>query len=162
MIIVGLGNPETKYKNTPHNIGFEAIDRIAKENNFPDFKLSKKFKAIISEKDDTILVKPETYMNNSGQSVAKLVKFYKTKDLTVIHDDIDLPLGKIRVSQNRGSAGHKGIESIIKELGTKDFKRIRIGVQPEEKPRNLEKYVLTKFKKGTEQLIVKEIMEVIK
>ena len=161
MIIVGLGNPETKYKNTPHNIGFEAIDRIAKENNFPDFKLSKKFKAIISEKDDTILVKPETYMNNSGQSVAKLVKFYKTKDLTVIHDDIDLPLGKIRVSQNRGSAGHKGIESIIKELGTKDFKRIRIGIQPEKKIINIERYVLTKFTKEAKQLIIESIKKTL-
>jgi len=160
-IIIGLGNPGAKYKNTPHNIGFEIIDKFAKENNFPNFKLFKKFQAEISENNNLILAKPQTYMNSSGQSVAKLVKFYKTKDLIVIHDDIDLPLGKIRVSQNRGSAGHKGVESIIKELGSKDFKRIRIGVQPE-KAMDTERYVLAKFKKEDKQLIVKSIKEVMK
>lgn len=160
MIIVGLGNPEKKYSNTPHNIGFEIVDKIAKEKGFPAFKLAKKFKALISEKDDLILVKPETYMNNSGLSVSKIVKFYKAKDLVVIHDDIDLPLGRIKISENRGSAGHKGIDSIIKELGTKDFKRVRIGIQPEKKPENVEKYVLTKLKKQAKKTILDSLKEI--
>lgn len=161
MIIIGLGNPETKYNNTPHNVGFEIIDSFAKENNFPDFILSKKFKALISEKDGIILVKPQTYMNNSGESVFSLTNFYKTKNIIIIHDDIDLPLGKIKISQNRGSAGHKGIESIIKKLGTKNFKRIRIGICPKKKPADVEKYVLTKFKKRDKEIIIKSITKTI-
>ena len=81
-IIIGLGNPGRKYNNTPHNIGFEIVDRFAEENNFPGFKLSKKFNALISEKDNIILAKPETFMNRSGETVKKIVNFYKTKDLS--------------------------------------------------------------------------------
>jgi len=169
-IIAGLGNPVTKYQNTPHNIGFETIDEFARENNFPDFVLSKKFKALISEKDSIILAKPQTFMNNSGLCVKKLLEVRPPQscggrtsaDFVVIHDDIDLLLGKIKISQNRGSAGHKGVESIIKELGTKNFKRIRIGVCPEKKPANIEKYVLTKFKKQDKDIIKKSIRETIK
>jgi len=148
-IIVGLGNPGRKYKNTPHNIGFEIVDQFAKENNFPEFKLSKKFNALVSEKDDIILAKPETFMNNSGESVAKIINFYKTDDLIVIHDDIDLLLGDIKISEDSGSAGHKGVQSIIKELGSQKFARVRVGIQPlKGKPAEVEKYVLRKFKKG--------------
>jgi PTH1 family peptidyl-tRNA hydrolase len=148
IVIVGLGNPGKKYLNTRHNIGFEAIDQLAKENKFPEFKLSKKFNALVSKEKEVILAKPQAFMNNSGQSVKLLYSFYKPKELIVIHDDIDLSLGKIRVSKNRGSAGHKGVESIIKELGTKDFTRIRIGIQPEKDvSQNVEKFVLQKFKK---------------
>jgi PTH1 family peptidyl-tRNA hydrolase len=139
-IMIGLGNPGKKYDNTPHNVGFEAIDGLAEENNFPEFKASKKFRAQISEKEDVILAKPQTFMNESGKCASALVNFYKTKDLIIIHDDIDLEIGKIKVSKNRGSAGHKGVESIIKELGTKDFTRIRIGVSRENKPDVLKKF----------------------
>ena len=147
MIIVGLGNPGEKHKNTRHNIGFEIVDEFKEKNLFPEFKLSKKFKALISEKDNTILVKPQTFMNLSGRSVRAITSFYKTKELIVIHDDIDLVLGKIKISKNRGAGGHKGIKSIIEEIG-KDFTRIRVGIQPEKgKPNNVEKFVLQKFKK---------------
>jgi len=157
MIIIGLGNPGEKYNKTRHNIGFEIIDQIKETNNFPNFKLSKKFKALISEKDKVILVKPQTFMNLSGQSVKAIASFYKTKDLIVIHDDIDLTIGKIRISKNRGSAGHKGVESIIKEIG-KDFTRIRIGVQPKTgKPINTESFVLKKFKKQELEEIKKSL-----
>jgi peptidyl-tRNA hydrolase, PTH1 family len=161
MIIAGLGNPETKYKNTPHNIGFETIDVFAKENDFFDFSLSKKFKAKITEKDGVVLAKPQTYMNNSGESISALTNFYKNKDIVVVHDDIDLPIGKIKTSKNRGSAGHKGVESIIKEIGTKDFIRIRIGVLPEKKPANVEKYVLTRLKKEDKEIIIEEAKKAI-
>jgi len=162
MIIVGLGNPGTKYKNTFHNIGFETIDKLAQENNFPEFKLSKKFKALVSEKNNTILAKPQTYMNNSGQSVSSLTRFYKTKELIIIHDDIDLPLGKTRISKNKGSAGHKGAESIIKELGSQDFTRTRIGICPKQKPKNVEKYVLKKIRKEIKKTMVEKAIKEIK
>lgn len=164
MIIIGLGNPGKKYNNTPHNIGFEVIDEFAKENNFPDFKLSKKFKAQISEKGEIILAKPETFMNNSGECVKRVVNFYKTKDLIIVHDDIDLEIGKIRVSKNRGSAGHKGIESIIAELGTKDFIRIRIGTKPacyHALVHDSKKYVLKRFDKQSKKIIKESIKQVI-
>ena len=161
MIIIGLGNPEKKYNDTPHNIGFEAIDKFAKENDFPDFSLSKKFRAQISEKENIILAKPETFMNNSGKCVSALANFYKEKVLVIIHDDIDLELGKIRISKNRGSAGHKGVESIIKDLGTKDFTRIRIGIRPKQQIAATEKYVLTKFKKQDKEVIAESTKKAI-
>ena len=162
IIVVGLGNPGKKYLNTRHNIGFEAIDQLAKENKFPEFKLAKKFNALVSKEKEMILAKPQTFMNNSGQPVKTLYSFYKPKELIIIHDDIDLPLGKIRISKNRGSAGHKGVESIIKELGFKDFTRIRIGIQPEKDVvQNVEKFVLQKFKKQEKELIESTIQEAI-
>lgn len=161
-IIIGLGNPKEKYNNTAHNIGFDVIDKLARENDFPEFKLSKKFNALTSEKNKTILAKPQTFMNESGKSVKAIVNFYKTKDLIVIHDDIDLILGRMKTSKNSGSAGHKGVESIIRELGTKDFTRIRIGIQPEKgKPAKIEKYVLQKLSKEQRELLSPVIQEVI-
>ena len=167
IIIVGLGNPGKRYKDTWHNIGFQVVDEFAKENNFPEFKLSKKFNALVSENiingKKIILAKPQTFMNNSGKPVKTLFSFYKPKELIIVHDDIDLPLGKIRISKNRGSAGHKGVESIIKEIGTKDFTRFRIGVSSKtEKPKNVEKYVLQKFDKEEEKIIKQVIKETIK
>lgn len=156
ILIVGLGNPGIKYAGTRHNIGFEAVDRLAKENSFPDFKLQNRFQAETTEGTisgrKAILAKPRTFMNNSGQAVKALADYYKIKDLFVIHDDIDLPLGEIKASKNRGSAGHKGVESIIEQLKTKDFGRIRIGICPEEgKPENVEDFVLQKFNR-TDQI----------
>jgi PTH1 family peptidyl-tRNA hydrolase len=133
ILIVGLGNPGIKYKRTRHNIGFRALDEFQKENDFPDFKFSKKFNALISKKDigkkKIILAKPQTFMNKSGQAVKKITTYHSlpTINLVIVHDDIDLPLGKIRIVKKRGSAGHKGIESIIKELGRKNSHgRIRV------------------------------------
>jgi len=161
-LIVGLGNPGEKYEKTWHNAGFLAIDAFSGKNSFPEFKLSKKFKAELSEgfldKDKIILAKPQAFMNNSGQSVKLLIRNWKIKpdSLMVIHDDIDLPLGKIRVVKGRGSAGHKGVESIIKELKNKDFVRIRIGIMPEAgKPKNPERFVLQKLNK--EEKLLKEV-----
>jgi len=130
ILIVGLGNPGKKYQDTRHNIGFGVIDKLQSLN------LKK-----------VILAKPKTFMNLSGKAVKSLIKKYKipTANLWVIHDDIDLPLGKIRIVKNRGAAGHKGVESIIKELGTKNFVRFRIGICPKTgKPKNIEKFVLQK------------------
>ena len=149
IIIVGLGNPGRKYRNTRHNIGFQVVDEFARENKFPEFKLSKKFNSLISEKNNIVLAKPQTFMNESGKAVKKM-----TGELIVVHDDIDLPLGKVRISKARGAAGHKGVESIIKEIGTKDFTRFRIGISPKTgKPKNVEKFVLQKFTKQEKEII---------
>ncbi len=156
IIIVGLGNPGEKYKNTRHNVGFQVVDEFARENNFPEFRLSKKSKSLISKNKGVTLVKPQTFMNQSGKAVKKFIG-----ELIVVHDDIDLPLGKIRISKNRGAAGHKGVESIIKEIGTKNFTRFRIGIQLKTgKPKNVEKYVLQKFDKQEEKIIKQVIQEI--
>jgi len=163
ILLAGLGNPGKKYKNTRHNIGFRVADKFMEINNFPEFRLSKKFNSLISEgiynKKKIIIAKPQTFMNKSGKAVKALTNFYKIKDLFVVHDDIDLPLGKIKIVKGRGSAGHKGIESIIKEVGTKDFIRFRVGVQPTKaKPKNAERFVLQKFKEEEEK-IIKEVIK---
>ena len=162
ILIVGLGNPGIKYKRTRHNIGFRVLDELQKENDFPDFKFSKKFNALISKKntgkEKIILAKPETFMNNSGQSVKKLTAYYSISfiNLIIIHDDIDLLLGKMRISKNKGSAGHKGVESIIKESGSKNFIRLRIGIRNQESGvKNSEKFVLKNFIKEEEKIVEK-------
>jgi len=171
IFIVGLGNPGKKFEKTRHNIGFRIVDEFAQKRDvyfFPDFKISKKFKAEISEgkiaDQEVILAKPRTFMNNSGKSVKKLIKNCKLKieNLFVIHDDLDLPLGKIMIVKNRGSAGHKGVQSIIDELGTKDFVRFRIGINPSSTfyavVQNVENFVLQKFTKEEEK-ILKEVIK---
>lgn len=166
-IIVGLGNPGQKFEKTRHNIGFLVIDNFAGKNNFPEFNFSKKFNALISENDldgeRVTLVKPQTFMNSSGVAVKKIVSNIKTTRpvLVVIHDDIDLPVGIIRIVKNRGPAGHKGVNSIIKEVGTKNFIRLRIGIRPAQSYRpnyRTEEFVLKKFGKEEEK-IVKEVIE---
>ncbi|MFH1656633.1 MAG: aminoacyl-tRNA hydrolase [Candidatus Nealsonbacteria bacterium] len=153
IIIIGLGNSGIKYNNTRHNIGFKVIDQFAEKKNFPEFKLSKKFNSLISQYNlnnkKIVLAKPQTFMNESGKAVKSLTNFYKTKktELIVIHDDIDLPTEKIKISKDRGSAGHKGIESIISEIGNKNFIRFRIGIQSHKKINTTEKFVLQKFTK---------------
>jgi len=154
-LIVGLGNPGKKFEKTRHNVGFRVVNEFAKKNNFPDFKISKKFNALISEgefnNEKVILAKSQTFMNLSGKAVKKLVSSFRfqVSGLWVVHDDIDLPLGKIRIVKNRGSAGHKGVESIIRAINSKNFVRFRIGILPKTgKPKNLEKFVLQKPSKA--------------
>ena len=167
VLIVGLGNPGRKYQETRHNIGFQVVDEFLKENNFPKFKFAKKFNAEISEGilggEKILLAKPQTFMNLSGKSVKPLTNFYKITPpgLVVIHDDIDILLGKIRISKGRGAAGHKGVESIIKGLKTKNFVRFRIGIKPKPytlTPKTLDNFVLKKFNKKEEKL-VKEVIQ---
>ena len=134
-IIVGLGNPGEEYKNTRHNTGRVMLEHFRKKNGFSDWASDKKLKALVSAgkigKGKVILVLPEIFMNNSGKSVASLVKNKKDAErLIVIYDDIDLPLGTFKISFNRGSGGHKGIESIVKTLKTREFVRVRVGISP--------------------------------
>jgi len=174
ILIVGLGNPGKKFQKTRHNIGFRIVDEFTRKNNLPKFKLSKKFNAEISEGilggEKILLAKPQTFMNLSGKSAKPLIDFYKITPpgRVVIHDDIDIPLGKIRIVKGRGAAGHKGVESIIKELGTKNFVRFRIGIQPRSIIstiiENVDQFVLQKFNKEEEKMVngvIKKTVEAI-
>lgn len=131
-LIVGLGNPGSKYKNTRHNIGFEAIDNIAKKYNIDVNRA--KFKGEYGEgfigSEKVILLKPTTFMNLSGESVREVVDFYKltNEDILVIYDDISLDIGKLRIREKGSAGGHNGIKSIINHLGTNEFPRIKVGV----------------------------------
>ena len=134
-IIVGLGNPGEQYENTRHNVGRVALEHFAKLHDLPELKEEKKNNAHVSKgalkKTLLELVAPDTYMNKSGNAVAKFVKSQKAaQQLIVVYDDLDLPLGTMKLSFDRGSGGHKGIESIARTLKTKRFVRIRIGVSP--------------------------------
>lgn len=153
-IIIGLGNHGIKYKKTRHNAGFLAVDYIHKKNDFSKWEKSKKINAEISqgiiENQDITLIKPLTYMNNSGISVKSFLSSYelKTKSyrLIIIFDDLDLPFGSIRVREKGSSGGHKGLKSIIDELGTENFTRIRIGITNEwRQKKETDKFVLSKF-----------------
>lgn len=151
-LIVGLGNPGKEYLKTWHNIGFLALDNIASVFKFEDFKREKKFQAEIAigeiKKQKTILAKPQTFMNNSGLTVGALAKYYKIKptDIIIIHDDIDLPLGRIKIVGDSSAGGHNGVKSIIQYLKTQDFIRIRIGIStPKKEKIGSADYVLTKI-----------------
>jgi len=154
ILIVGLGNPGSKFNHTRHNTGFEALDFFAQKNGFPEFKNSKKHLALVAKKDDVVLVKPQTFMNESGNAVKSLKM--KAESLVVIHDDIDLELGKLKISNGSGAGGHKGVESIINALGTKDFTRFKIGIATGE--HKAEEVVLKKFTPG-EQTILQPVIE---
>ena len=154
VIIIGLGNPGEKFKHTRHNVGFMALDFFAEKNNFPDFALEKKYHSMISEKDNVMLVKPQTFMNESGKAVTLILKNQKEAILIVIHDDIDLPIGKLKIVKERGSAGHKGVESIIKNIGNENVIRFRVGIQLKAgKPKNSESFVIKNFTKEEEEII---------
>ncbi|MFB1051073.1 aminoacyl-tRNA hydrolase [Paraliobacillus sp. JSM ZJ581] len=130
--IIGLGNPGKKYEKTRHNIGFMVLDELAKSH---DWRINKsKFNGLYTmetvEQTKIILLKPQTYMNLSGESIRPLMDFYKLEvdDILVIYDDLDLPTGKVRLRQKGGHGGHNGIRSMIDHLGTKNFNRLRIGI----------------------------------
>lgn len=152
-LVVGLGNPGKKYEKTRHNAGFILVDMLHDEYDFTSWSLSKKFNAEISEgtiaDEKILLVKPMTFMNNSGQSVGLILKYYSlsNSDILVIHDEKDIVLGNTKIQTDRGHAGHNGIRSIIEHLGTKDFSRIRVGIAPEDTTRmkDTADYVLGKF-----------------
>jgi len=168
ILIIGLGNPGKKYLATRHNIGFLVVDKFSRGNNFPDWKESKNNNCLYTKKEITgkeiELIKPLVFMNNSGQVVKSVFRKHnlKPENIFVVHDDIDLPLGKIKIVKNRGGAGHKGVESIIRELKTKNFVRFRIGIQPREgKPKNVDKFVLQQFTKKEGEIVKKIIQKTI-
>ncbi|WP_090844625.1 aminoacyl-tRNA hydrolase [Alkalicoccus daliensis] len=148
-LVVGLGNPGKKYERTRHNIGFEAIDRLQQKWNLD--LAEQKFKGVYGvERNGTekiFVLKPLTYMNLSGESVAQLMKYYQiaNEDLLVIYDDLDLAPGKIRLRQKGGHGGHNGIRSIIQHTGSDTFNRIRIGIGRPAPGTAVPDYVLGKF-----------------
>jgi len=167
ILIVGLGNPGKKFEKTRHNLGFRVVDKFSIENHFPDWKKNKKVNCLYTKKSmsgkEIEMVKPLTFMNNSGKVVKSIAKKHNLKgeNIIVVHDDIDLTLGKIRIVKNRGAAGHKGVQSIINELKTQDFVRIRIGIKNqkiENRKQKIEDFVLQKFNREEE----KTLKEVIK
>ena len=147
-IIVGLGNPGAEYANTPHSVGFEAVEAIAASIGAA-WELKKSYNALLARGtfagQSVLLVKPQTYMNLSGESVAPLVKYSNAtpSDLLVIQDDIDLPVGRIRVRKNGSCGGHNGIRNIIERLGTSAFVRLKLGVGKDKS--NVVAHVLGKF-----------------
>lgn len=132
-IIVGLGNPEKKHQKTRHNLGFMALDEYARKHLGPEVTWNQedKFQAeILKLSPDLMLVKPQTYMNNSGLAVKALTSYYKISinDVIVVHDDLDLPLGKMKIRSGGSAAGHHGVESVIASLGSDQFVRVRLGI----------------------------------
>ena len=161
-VVIGLGNPGKKYEKTRHNIGFIAIDNLRKKMNISDER--EKFQALISEKnidgEKVIFLKPQTFMNLSGNSVIEIVNFYKLdpkKDIIVIYDDMDLSFGDIRIREKGSSGGHNGIKSIISHIG-EEFIRIKCGIGAKEK--DAVEHVLGEFNQ-TEQKDLEEILEKI-
>ena len=160
--IVGLGNPGEEYVETRHNMGRMVLDAFVKKNGWEKFEFNKKINALETEgkmgKNKALLLKPETFMNKSGEAVKSLIKTKKAAEtLVVIHDDLDLPLGKVKISFNKSSGGHKGVESIMRAIKTEGFIRLRLGISGEtaggkiKKPQGEEKVIdaiLGEFKKN--------------
>lgn len=167
-LIVGLGNPGPAYADSRHNLGFQCLNLLAKKEGIEFAKQQSKAKIGKGEVlgHRVILAKPRTYMNLSGTSVASLMHYYKIEpaDLVVIYDDVDLPLGKIRIRERGGAGGHNGIKSIIQNLGTQDFPRIRVGIGSLEnlemvdspQPSRTPQYVLGRFT-AEEKPIIEEV-----
>lgn len=150
--IVGLGNPGEEYKGTRHNTGRMIVEDFAKSRKFPGWVYDKKSNALKIEnkikKGKVLLLLPETFMNNSGNAVVKFINSKKKAEkLIIAHDDLDLSLGKFKISFARGSGGHKGVESVIKKIKTEKFIRIRVGTSPKNKPfgKNLIKFLMGEF-----------------
>lgn len=161
-LIVGLGNPGKEYSETRHNIGYLFVEEIVSYYN-QQFKLDKKLRSEIVRikinDEDYIFLKPITFMNLSGEAVILAMKYYNVDidNLIIVHDDLDLPVGKIRIRPQGGSGGHNGIKSIIQHLKTQDFKRIRIGI--DKGKYEVVDYVLGKFSKR-DQDIIDEVIHV--
>jgi len=171
-IVVGLGNPGEEYIETRHNMGRMVLDSFVKKNDWSEWEMDKKLNSLVSDgkigKNKVLLLKPETFMNKSGEAIKSLVKTKKAAEtLVVIHDDLDLPLGKIKISFNKSSGGHKGVESIIRAIKTEAFIRLRLGISNEtasgkiKKPQGEEKVIdaiLGDFKK-TENNDLKKVIK---
>ncbi len=149
-IIIGLGNPGRKYEQTRHNAGFMVVDAIARSLRFA--LSQEKYHALVGKArigdEDVVLAKPQTFMNESGRSAGAVLRYTygKPADLIVIHDELDLPLGTVRVKSGGGHGGHNGLRSIIEHIGSPDFIRVRVGVGRPEPGTDAAKYVLSTFR----------------
>ncbi len=162
-LIVGLGNPGTKYNYNRHNVGFMAIDKIAELYGNPCF--SNKFNGLIANitanSNKIILLKPQTFMNNSGNAISSVMQFYKlpTDKITVIHDDLDLELAKVKIKYGGGHGGHNGLRHINATIGNK-YKRIRIGINRPDDKAEVSNYVLSNFSSG-ELAKIDKVLDII-
>jgi PTH1 family peptidyl-tRNA hydrolase len=165
-LIVGLGNPGLQYAATRHNIGFEAIDSIAEAHGIPIER--NKFKALIGEGtikgEKVILMKPQTYMNLSGEALRKCMDWNKLtkEDIVVIYDDVALEVGQLRLRKTGSAGGHNGIKSIISHLGSQDFMRVKVGVGEKPPGWDLANYVLGRFTEAEMKLICPKLNDVVK
>lgn len=159
-VIVGLGNPGAQYANTPHSVGFEVVDAIAAELGL-DWETKKAFSCLMAKGVfagmPVLLVKPQTYMNLSGDSVAPVVKYHNATpaDLIVVQDDIDIPLGRLRIRKNGSCGGHNGIRNIIERLGSQSFIRLKVGVGKDKS--NVIGHVLGKFDPASRTMVDKVV-----
>jgi PTH1 family peptidyl-tRNA hydrolase len=157
-LIVGLGNPGRTYAGTPHNLGFEVLDMLADKAGI-SFRSSSRYQALYARGSlseiPLYLFKPMTYMNLSGDAVARFLRYHplEPQDILVISDDINLPLGQLRIREKGSHGGHKGLLSVIQHLGTEDFPRLRIGVDPPEPVVDYINYVLKPFPKARQRLM---------
>lgn len=172
-IIIGLGNPEKDYSNTRHNMGFQVINKLAREYEIQVTK--SKFKGLygngVIEGEKVILLKPQTFMNLSGESVKEILEFYKIDEgqIIVIYDDIDIEPGTIKMGKTGGPGTHNGVKSVVHELNTQNFKRVRVGIGMPEKKEDLIEYVIgpipeedkEPLEKGTE-LAKEAVIEIIR
>lgn len=162
-VIVGLGNPGKEYENTRHNMGYKAIDVLSSDENI-DIR-RQRFHSLIGQGriagKKAILVKPETYMNRSGIAVREAAMYFNVapENLIVIYDDIDLPCGSIRIRKSGGAGTHNGMKSVVQELGTKDFIRIRIGIGAAEAGEDLVDRVIGKVPEAEKKLLQKTAEE---
>ena len=156
-IIAGLGNPGKKYENTRHNMGFLAVDLLAEKYGIRIDKI--KFKALVGEGriagQKVLLVKPQTYMNLSGESVREIADFYKIEpeNIIIIYDDISLDVGQLRIRKKGSAGGHNGIKNIIAHLGTQEFPRIKVGIGNKPEGWDLADYVLSKYSKAEQEAL---------
>lgn len=155
-LVVGLGNPGKEYENTKHNVGFEVLDAYAKQNKlvFDKNKFGGIYLITNINNEKVIFLKPQKYMNLSGEVVRDISKFYKinSEDILIIQDDLDLSVGQIKLKQNSSSGGHNGIKNIEKNLETKNYKRLKIGISNDKKI-DTKSYVLGKFDKESREII---------
>lgn len=153
-LIIGLGNPGKQYENTRHNAGFRVLDLLAGGVDWEN-----KYDAQFLKTEDVILAKPQLFMNLSGKSAAQMLKYYPGAQLILIHDELDFPLGSVKIMKNISAAGHNGVQSVIDEIGTKNFIRIRIGINNPEIRGEMpgDAFVLQKFTEPEEQLL-KEVL----
>jgi PTH1 family peptidyl-tRNA hydrolase len=164
-VIVGLGNPGKKYNITRHNIGFEVVDELARQNNI---KMTKtKFKSIVGEGriagEKVLIVKPQTYMNLSGEAVMKIMNYYELpiENLVVVYDDIDIDPGKLRIRKKGSGGSHNGMRNIIYLLKKDSFPRVRVGVGKPHPNQNLADYVLERFPKSEQELLVPVVKDAV-
>lgn len=172
-LIVGLGNPEGEYKNTRHNMGFDTVNKLAKQYNIEINK--KKFKGLygmgIIENEKVIILKPQTYMNLSGESITEAIDFFKIEDekIIVIYDDIDINTGIIKIRKTGGPGTHNGMKSVIQNIKVKEFPRVRVGIGMPEYKNDLINYVIGKIPDEEREILDKSttkakdaVIEIIK